>query len=67
LTKTNPRTHKPVDYASWVHDGYIGKDGKVYSGTPFLTNALAENSEELNKAIDRALRKLGQKYERSGG
>jgi hypothetical protein len=58
----NPETKGPVDYAGYVHDGYV-KDGIMYGGHPFLTNALADNDEKLNNAIERALRKLGKKYE----
>jgi hypothetical protein len=62
LMKINPKTKGPVDYAGFVHDGYI-KSGNVHNGRPFLTNALARNDEELNKAVDRALIKLGKKFE----
>ena len=63
LLKINPKTKRPVDYASLVHDGYIMKNGRAYNGVPFLTNALASNDEELNKAVNRALAKLGKKFE----
>jgi len=63
--KTNPKTKGPVDYAGFVHDGYVMRNGLIYNGRPFLTNALAKNDEELNAAINRALVKLGKKFERS--
>jgi len=62
LLKINPKTKRPVDYAVLIHDGYI-RNGKVYNGRPFLTNALASNEEELDKAVNRALAKLGKKFE----
>jgi len=64
ITKTNPKSGKPVDYASWVHDGHKMKDGRMWNGIPFLTLAIGKNDAELNDAIKRALRKLGKKYER---
>lgn len=63
ITKTNPKTKKPVDYATWVHDGHKMPDGRLFTGVPFLTEAIAMHDEELNKAIQRALRKIGKKYE----
>lgn len=65
LMMINPKTHGPVDYASYVHDGYM-KNGLIYSGRPFLTNALAKNDVELMKAVDRALRKIGLKNSDNG-
>jgi hypothetical protein len=62
LTARNPKTKGPVNYAGWVHDGYISKDGTVHSGRPFLTNALAKHDAELTSAINRALDKLGKKF-----
>ena len=62
LLKVNPKTKGPVDYASYVHDGYM-KGNTIITGRPFLTNALAKNDAELEKAIDRALAKLGKKFE----
>lgn len=64
LIKINPKTKRPVDYASLVHDGYVRADGKVVNGTPFLTESLAQNEGELNDAIERALAKLGKKFSR---
>jgi hypothetical protein len=61
----NPKTNKPVDYASFVHDGYT-KGGYVNNGTPFLTNALAKYNAELDAAIERALVKLGKDFEEGG-
>lgn len=66
LTKINPKTNRPCDYASWVHDGHRMRDGSFFSGVPFLTEAVAKNAAELEKAIERALKKLGKKYERYG-
>lgn len=63
ITKTNPKTKKPVDYATWVHDGHRMPDGKLFTGVPFLTEAIALHDEDLNKAIQRALKKIGRKYE----
>ena len=63
LMRINPKTKGPVDYASLVHDGYVMQNGRVFNGRPFLTNALSKNDAELEKAIDRALTKLGKKFE----
>lgn len=62
ITKINPKSKKPCDYAMWVHDGHRDKLGKMVPPKPFLTEALAKNETELNKAIDRALKKLGKNY-----
>jgi hypothetical protein len=62
VTKINPKTGRPCDYAMWVHDGHRMPDGKFYAGVPFLTMALAKNSQELDNAIDRALKKLGKDF-----
>src|SRR3972149_2368240 len=62
----NPKTKSGVNYASYVHDGFIRQNGVVETGRPFLTEALALNEEELNRAIERALNKLGKKFEESG-
>lgn len=64
LSKINPKTKKPCDYATWVHDGHKMRDGSLWGGVPFLTEAIAMNEVELTKAIDRALKKLGKKYEK---
>lgn len=61
ITKTT-KSGRPCDYAAWVHDGHKMKDGRMYAGIPFLTQALAQNEQELNKAIERALKKLGAKF-----
>jgi len=63
ITKINPKSGKPVDYAVFVHDGHKMRDGRMYEGVPFLSEALALNEGELMKAIQRALKKLGRKYE----
>ena len=65
--KTNPKTKGPVNYALFVHDGYMRHDGAMYMGTPYLSIPLAINEEELVAAIDRALVKLGKTYETDGG
>jgi len=62
VTQTNPKTKTPVDYATWVHDGHVRRDGLFHAGVPFLTHAIAMNEQELEKAIDRALKKIAQKY-----
>lgn len=64
ITKINPKTKRPVDYAVFIHDGFTRKNGRFYNGVPFLSNALALNSEEINRAIERALRKLGKRFEK---
>jgi hypothetical protein len=66
-TKINPKTKGPVNYALPVHDGYMRRDGAIYLGTPFLSYALANNEDALEAAIDRALMKLGKKFETDGG
>jgi len=66
LSKTHPATGRPIDYASWVHDGHKMRDGNFWAGIPFLTEALAEHNDDINKAIDRALKKIGKKFERYG-
>jgi hypothetical protein len=40
----------------------MSKDGTIHNGTPFLTNALAKHDAQLTAAIDRALKKLGNKF-----
>ena len=62
ITKTNPKTKRPCDYASWVHDGHKMRDGRMWNGVPFLTLAIAKNRLELDRAIDRALKKMGSEY-----
>ena len=62
ITKINPKSGRPVDYASWVHNGHVMRDGRFWSGVPFLTEAIAMNEKELNDAINRALKKLGKNY-----
>jgi len=62
ITKINPKSNKPCDYAMWVHDGHRDKSGKMVPPKPFLTESIAKNEDELNKAIDRALKKLGKRY-----
>lgn len=66
LTKINPKTNKPCDYATWVHDGHTMRDGNFWAGIPFLTQAFAQHESDLEKAIDRALKKLGKKFEGYG-
>lgn len=66
LTAINPKYNKPCDYAAWVHDGHKMRDGSFWSGKPFLTEAIAMNSAELDKAVEKALKKLGKKFEKYG-
>jgi len=56
---------KGVDYATWVHDGHKikGTSNKRVEGMPFLTEAIAAYDTELNDAIQRALKKLGKKFQ----
>jgi len=63
LMKINPKSGRPCDYARLVHDGHRLRDGSFWNGVPFLTEALAKNEAELNRAIERALKKLGKKFE----
>jgi hypothetical protein len=65
--KINPKTNGAVDYAQFVHDGYMRQDGKLYIGVPFLTYALALNEVALENAVDRALQKLGNEFSGSSG
>lgn len=64
LTAINPKYNRPCDYAAWVHDGHKMRDGSFWAGVPFLTEAIAMNEGELDKAIKRALKKLGKKFEK---
>lgn len=66
LTAINPKYNRPCDYAAWVHDGHKMRDGSFWAGVPFLTEAIAMNEGELDKAIKRALKKLGKKFEKYG-
>jgi hypothetical protein len=66
LMKINPKSHEPCNYAQIVHDGYMRKDGAVYIGVPFLTYALALNSEAIVDAIDKAMINLGAKFSEGG-
>lgn len=66
LMTMNPITGKPCDYATWVHDGHNMRDGNFWGGIPFLTEAFAQHNQEVNKAIDRALKKIGKKFEKYG-
>lgn len=66
LTAINPKYNRPCDYATFVHDGHKMRDGSFWAGVPFLTEAIAANSGELDKAIERALKKLGKKFEKYG-
>jgi hypothetical protein len=59
-TIINPLTGKSTAmYAEWVHDGHIMRDGIFWEGNPFLTDALAAHEDELNAAVDRAMKELG--------
>jgi len=61
VTKINPKTGKPCDYASLVHDGHTTKSGGFWGGIPFLTNAMMAYEDEIEAAIDRALKEMGRK------
>lgn len=66
ITKTNPKTKGPCNYAQFVHDGYMRRDGAIYIGVPFLSYALALNEMALEDAIDKALQKLGKEFSEGG-
>jgi hypothetical protein len=55
----NPVTGKPTsEYAQLVHDGHVLRDGTIYEGVPFLTEALMMYEDELESAVSRALSEL---------
>lgn len=62
ITKMNTMG-KPINYATWVHDGHRMRNGRMWAGVPFLTMALAQYDSEINKAIDEALKEIGKKME----
>lgn len=66
LMAINPITGRPCDYATWVHDGHKMRDGSFWAGIPFLTEAFAEHDQDINKAIERALKKIGKKFKEYG-
>jgi hypothetical protein len=55
----NPVTGKPTAlYAGFVHDGHmIGN--MMWEGVPFLTEAVLFYEDELQAAVDRAVKELG--------
>jgi hypothetical protein len=59
VTVINPETKKPTsEYAQWVHEGHIMRDGHMWEGVPFLTEALKAHEAELESAIAKALKEL---------
>jgi hypothetical protein len=53
----NPKTHKSTaEYALLVHDGHAMPDGSFWEGMPFLEQAYAEYADELEEAINRAIK-----------
>jgi len=55
----NKKTGKSTaEYAGLVHDGHATRDGIMWYGVPFLTEALMMYEEELQAAIDKALKEL---------
>jgi hypothetical protein len=64
ITIINPITGKPTSmYAEWVHEGHAMRDGTIWEGNPFLTDALDAHEEELNAAVDKAMEELGLRGE----
>lgn len=60
----NPKTGKPTsEYALFVHDGHAMRDGTFWEGIPFLDEAMLMYFDELEAAVDRALKSLGQGME----
>lgn len=47
------------EYALFVHDGHVLRNGDFYSGVPFLTDAIAAFENELEACVEKALRELG--------
>jgi hypothetical protein len=59
-TVINPETGKTTaEYAEWVHDGHIMRDGTFWEGVPFLTQALMAHEAELEAAVAKAMKELG--------
>jgi len=58
---TNPKTGRPCIYAPLVHDGHATKSGGWYAGSPFLSDAIMAHEDEVERAVDEALKTIGQK------
>jgi hypothetical protein len=55
----NQKTGKSTaEYAGWVHDGHMMRDGTFWEGVPFLVEALLMYENELEEAVDRAMQKI---------
>ena len=55
----NYKTGKATsEYAGWVHDGHMMRDGTFWEGVPFLVEALLMYENELEAAVDRAMQKV---------
>jgi hypothetical protein len=55
----NPKSGKGTDeYAIYIHDGHMMRDGTFYEGEPFLEDALMLYEDELIEAVNRALNDL---------
>lgn len=55
----NRKTGKSTaEYAGWIHDGHMMRDGTFWNGVPFLVEGFMMYEEELNAAIDKALSEL---------
>lgn len=65
-TKSNYKTGRPVNYATWVHDGHNMRDGSFWEGVPFLAEALAKNDGKIMRAIENAEKKAGIKFSEGG-
>jgi len=62
-TILNPRGVPTSHYASSVHDGYTHpRSGNWIAGYPFLEIALDRNMADLERAINRVLKSLGEKF-----
>jgi hypothetical protein len=58
-TVINRKTGKSTaEYAGWVHDGHAMRDGTMWEGVPFLVEGLMMYEEELQAAIDKAVKEL---------
>jgi len=56
----NPRTGLATDqYAFLVHDGHRMRNGMFWEGEPFLDEALAMYWDELEAAVDKAMKEMG--------
>lgn len=62
-TISNPRGTPTSHYAKSVHDGYTHwKSGRWVTGYPFLEIALDKNMPDLERAIEKVLKSLGEKF-----